>query len=45
MLDKETLLALIRGLTTYQDATQYDEGTPCIKGNNLNILIEFIKNS
>lgn len=44
MLNKETLLALIKGLTTY-DGSQYDRGTPCIKGKNLEILINFIKNS
>lgn len=45
MLNKETLLALIKGLTTYSGASQYDNGTPCIKGENLEILINFIKNS
>lgn len=45
MIDKETLLALIKGLTTYVGANQYDNGTPCIKGKNLEILINFIKNS
>ena len=45
MIDKETLLALIAGLTTREGASQYDSGTPCIKGKNLEILINFIKNS
>lgn len=45
MIDKETLLALIKGLTTYVGASQYDNGTPCVKGKNLEILINFIKNS
>lgn len=41
---KEMLLALIKGLTTNDDANQYYEGTPCIKGKNLEILIKVIKN-
>jgi hypothetical protein len=45
MIDKETLLALIKGLTTYVGTSQYDNGTPCIKGKNLEILINFIKSS
>lgn len=45
MINKETLLALIKGLTSYEGASQYDDGTPCIKGKNLEILIKFIKNS
>lgn len=42
---KEMLLALIRGLTTNEGSNQYYEGTPCIKGKNLEILITTIKNS
>lgn len=45
MIDKETLLALIRGLTTRESQTQYDKGTPCIKGKNYEILIQYITNS
>ena len=45
MIDKETLLALIKGLTTKDGGSQYDSGTPCIKGKNYEILINFIKNS
>ena len=45
MIDKETLLALIKGLTTKDGESQYDSGTPCIKGKNYEILINFIKNS
>lgn len=45
MVNKETLLALIKGLTSYDEASQYDDGTPCIKGKNLEILIKFIENS
>jgi len=45
MVDKELLLALIRGLTTYDGETQYYEGTPCIRGKNYETLIQFIKNS
>ena len=45
MLDKETLLALIKGLTTNEGATQFYNGTPCIKGKNYETLINFIKNS
>ena len=45
MIDKETLLALIKGLTTNEGESQYDNGTPCIKGKNYEILIKFIKNS
>lgn len=44
-IDKETLLALIRGLTTKEGQTQYDNGTPCIKGKNYEILIQYITNS
>ena len=40
---KEMLLALIKGLTTYDNGSQYYEGTPSIKGNNLAILINTIK--
>ena len=39
---KEMLLALIKGLTTYDGESQYYEGTPCIKGNNLKVLINTI---
>lgn len=42
--EKETLLALINGLTTYVGESQYYEGTPCIKGNNIQILVNAIKN-
>lgn len=42
---KKTLLALIDGLTVRIGASQYDYGTPCIKGDNLQILIDFIKNN
>lgn len=41
---KEMLLALIKGLTTNDGRTQYDDGTPCIKGKNLEILVATIKN-
>ena len=41
---KEMLLALIKGLTTRDGETQYDYGTPCIKGKNLEVLINAIKN-
>lgn len=44
-MDKNTLLALIKGLTTYKDSSQYDKGTPCIEGKNLEILINYIKNT
>jgi hypothetical protein len=36
---KDILLALIKGLTTYKGSSQYDKGTPCIEGKNLEILI------
>ena len=45
MIDKETLLAIIKGLTTYEGRSQYDEGSPSIKGKNYEILIRFIKNA
>lgn len=45
MINKETLLALIKGLTTYDGVSQYDDGIACIKGKNLEILIKFIENS
>lgn len=41
---KEMLLALIKGLTTYDGSSQYYEGTKCIKGKNLEVLINTIKN-
>ena len=41
---KAILLALIRGLTTHDGCSQYYEGTPCIKGDNLEVLIHTIKN-
>ena len=41
---KEMLLALIKGLTTDEGSNQYYEGTPCIKGKNLEVLIRTIKN-
>lgn len=44
-MDKDTLLALIKGLTTYKNGSQYYEGTPCIEGKNLEILINYIKNA
>lgn len=40
---KEMLLALIKGLTTNKGGSQYYEGTPCIEGKNLEILIRTIK--
>lgn len=41
---KKALLALIKGLTTYNSVCQRDEySDPCIKGDNLKILIDFIK--
>jgi hypothetical protein len=40
---KEMLLALIKGLTTYDEESQYYEGTPCIKGKNLQLLIRAIE--
>lgn len=42
--EKNTLLALIRGLTVKQGETQYDSGTEVIKGESLELLIDFIKN-
>lgn len=41
---KEMLLALIKGLAENDGANQYYEGTPCIKGKNLEVLIRTIKN-
>lgn len=41
---KEMLLALIKGLTVQDGNSQYYDGTPCIKGKNLEILINAIKN-
>lgn len=41
---KAMLLALIKGLTTTDDASQYYDGTPCIKGTNLEVLIATIEN-
>ena len=41
---KEMLLALIKGLTTEDGGNQYYDGTPCIKGKNLEILTNTIKN-
>ena len=41
---KEMLLAMIRGLTITQGETQYDEGEKVIKGRNLELLIQYIKN-
>ena len=43
-MEKETLLALIKGLTTHEGASQYNTGIPCIKGKNYEILINYIKN-
>lgn len=40
---KEMLLALINGLITYDGGNQFYEGTPCIRGNNIQILINAIK--
>ena len=45
MIDKEVLLALIKGLTIREGASQYDNGIPCIKGKNYEMLIHFIKKS
>lgn len=45
MIKKELLLAIIRGLTTRQGQTQYDNGTPVISGKNYELLIEYIKNA
>ncbi len=45
MIDKEVLLALIKGLTTTVGGTQFERGDPCIKGKNYEILIDFIKKS
>ena len=41
---KQMILALIKGLTINDGGNQYYEGTPCIKGKNLEILINTIKN-
>lgn len=43
-MEKQILLALIKGLTSYEGQSQYDNGTPCIKGKNYEILVNFIKN-
>ena len=45
MIDKEILLALIRGLTTRQGQTQYDNGVPAISGKNYELLIQYIQNA
>ena len=45
MIDKNVLLALIRGLTTRDGESQYYEGIPVIKGKNYETLIQFIQNS
>lgn len=45
MIDKAMLLALIKGLTTYDGETQYYEGVPVIKGKNYQILIDFLTKS
>lgn len=45
MIDKVILLALIKGLTTYDGQTQYYEGNPVIKGKNYKALIDFITKS
>lgn len=42
MIDKKILLVLIKGLTTYENSTQYYEGVPAIKGANYKILIDFL---
>ena len=41
---KDMLLALINGLTSHDGSSQYYNGTPCIKGKNLEVLITTIKN-
>ena len=41
--EKETLLALIRGLSQTQGQTQYDNGEKVIRGRNLELLIDAIK--
>ena len=41
---KEMLLALIKGLTTRDGGNQFYDGTPCISGKNLEVLINTIKN-
>lgn len=45
MINKAILLALIKGLTTYDGETQYYEGVPVIKGENYKTLIDFITKS
>lgn len=41
---KDMLLALIKGLTSQDGSSQYFNGTPCIKGKNLEVLITTIEN-
>ena len=41
--EKETLLALIKGLTKRANVTQYDEGIKIIKGKDVDLLEEAIK--
>lgn len=42
MIDKQILLAFIKGLTTYENQTQYNRGVPVIKGKNYETLIKFL---
>ena len=42
--EKNTLLALIDGLTKTENATQYDDGNRVIKDSNIELLKNFIKN-
>lgn len=41
---RNMLLALMRGLTHTDGATQFDEGTPVIRGGDIQVLINAIKN-
>ena len=41
--NREAFLALVKGLTTYEGESQYYEGTPCIKGKNLEVLLRAIE--
>lgn len=40
---REAFAALVRGLVTYEGESQYYEGTPCIKGRNLEVLLRAIE--
>ena len=42
---KQTLLALIDGLTKRQGASQYDRGDKIIDEKGINVLKNFIKNA